>query len=98
MKFGLSQDQYQFLCNTLTPLQQKGAKVWCFGSRARGDFQPFSDLDIMIESELDLSNEIAKISELISNSNFPYKVDLVELGNFAKEYRSSFQRDKILFF
>lgn len=67
MKFGLTEEEYQFILkNVVEPLQKKGASVWCYGSRSRGDHQVFSDLDLMIESSEDLSKDISAIQELLS--------------------------------
>jgi predicted nucleotidyltransferase len=43
------------------PLLALGAEVFVFGSRARGDSQPFSDLDLMIEAETDLSKIVFQV-------------------------------------
>ena len=95
MKFGLSDEQFKFINeHVVSPLKAKGAKVWIYGSRARGDHQPFSDLDLMVESKDDLSSLISQIEEFITNSNFPFKLDLVELRLFAESYRASFDSDK----
>jgi uncharacterized protein len=96
MKFGLNTEQFQFILDTIVnPLKAQGARVWCYGSRARGDHHPFSDLDLMIDSSLDLSLELGKIREQLSNSNFPFKVDLVLLSEFAKTYLPQFEKDKV---
>lgn len=96
MKFGLTDAQYDFIYKTaVEPLEKQGAVVWCFGSRARGNFTAFSDLDLMVESDKDLGREISKVSEVLSNSNFPFKVDIVELRNFATGYLSSFQKERL---
>lgn len=94
--FGLSVDQYNYILKTVVrPLEQRGAQVWCFGSRARGDFKPFSDLDIMIEIEdVDISNEISEIAEHLSNSNFPYKVEIILLSQFAESYKPGYLKDR----
>lgn len=98
MKFGLSPEQFRYILKTVVdPLRSENAKVWCYGSRARGDHKPFSDLDLMIESDHDLSSELAEIREVLINGNFPYKVDLVQLSEFADSYRPGFERDKVLF-
>lgn len=97
MKFGLTKEQYSYLINTLKPIYNRGAKIWCYGSRARGDHNKFSDLDIMIESDMDLSSLIGAIKEEIANSNFPYKVDLTALNDFAQSYLKSFNKDKKVF-
>ncbi len=49
MKFGLTDQQFQILNETLvSPLKSHGARVWIFGSRARGDNKAFSDINIVI--------------------------------------------------
>jgi len=97
MKFGLSKEEYQEIETKLVhPLEQAGAKVWIFGSRARGDSKPFSDLDIMVESPKDLRDEVAALKEYFENSNFPFKIDLVEKHHFATSYLPNFEKEKIL--
>ena len=45
-QFGLSEDELNTLAQLVVgPLVGAGAKVWCFGSRARGDHKKFSDID-----------------------------------------------------
>ncbi|MEQ3723672.1 nucleotidyltransferase domain-containing protein [Alcanivorax sp.] len=96
MKFGLTEEEYGFITEqVITPLRAQGAHVFCYGSRARGDNQPFSDLDIMVEASVELSELISQLQEQLTNSNFPYKVDLVELKDFAESYQSGYQQDKV---
>jgi len=101
MKFGLSSDQYQFIKDTvITPLSNENAKVWCFGSRARGDFREFSDLDLLIEcqsNKTDMNLIISSIEEVLINSNFPFKVDLVLCKNLAKSYAEKINSEKVIF-
>ncbi len=59
--------------------ENKRVEIYLFGSRARGDFQSGSDIDLAILSEEPLSEELAVIREILEESNLPYKVDLVEL-------------------
>lgn len=97
MKFGLSAAQYELILELVVePIHKHGGLVYCYGSRARGDYKKFSDLDLMIESEKDLSDVSFKIQEKLSNSNFPYKVDLVQLKDFAESYLPSYERDRVL--
>jgi len=96
MKFGLTDRQYQYIQETVVdPLKNQGAAVWIFGSRARGEHQKFSDLDLMVSSDNDISAHISKIQELLEEENFPFKVDIVESKNFAESYRKNFDRDKM---
>ncbi len=97
MRFGLSAEEYEFIEQTVVlPLAVRGAVVWCFGSRARGNQTQFSDLDLMIDCSSDLNSIISEMSEKLIESNFPYKVDLVELRRFAKSYLENFYRERVL--
>lgn len=83
--------------NIVLPLQARGATIWCYGSRARGDYQKYSDLDLMVESNQDLSTELSLIREFLGKSNFPYKVDLVAFAEFAESYKDGYKKDRVLF-
>lgn len=96
MKFGLTDIELAYLHKAvITPLKRLGAKVYIFGSRARGNHRRFSDVDILVDSPADLSSAIGPIVEEIEESNFPYKIDLVEDHSIADSYRSSIYRDRI---
>jgi len=96
MRFGLSQDEYELLENLVVkPLRERGAVVWCFGSRARGTQHKFSDIDLMVDTTTDLSPLIAQLVEDIVESHFPYKVDIVQRIDFAQSYLSGYERDKV---
>ncbi|MFM8316713.1 MAG: nucleotidyltransferase domain-containing protein [Deltaproteobacteria bacterium] len=95
MPFGLSPQQYEFILKIVVhPLEALGASVWCYGSRARGDHSPFSDLDLMVESDKDLSREISSISDFLEESQFPYKVEIVLYSHFAEQYKAGYENDK----
>jgi predicted nucleotidyltransferase len=95
MPFGLSAEQHEFILKTVVhPLEALGASVWCYGSRARGDHNPFSDLDLMIESDKDLSREVSALSDALEESQFPYKVELVLHSHFSDRYKAGYERDK----
>ncbi len=96
MNFGLSQEQYDFILkHVLRPLTARGAKLYCYGSRARGDNSPFSDLDLMVHAESDLSEDVSRMDEFLQNSNFPYQVDLVEWSQFSESYKPGYLKDRI---
>lgn len=96
MIYGLNQKQFDWLeKNILMPLKQKDSKVFCFGSRARNDHHEFSDIDIMAESDQDLSKLIAQLKENAENSNFPYKIDLVSFKDFNPEYLNSYLENRV---
>ena len=98
MMFGLATSEYDYIRKTVVmPLANCDAQVYCFGSRARGDHSRFSDLDLMVESDKDLSNLIGELKERLTESNFPYKVDLVEFRHFAESYKADYLQERKLF-
>lgn len=96
--FGLTESDFSFIANHLKPLQDSGAKIWCFGSRARGDHKLFSDLDLMIEDSVDRSREISTLNEIFEESRLPIKVDIVQEQDFASSYRDGYLKDRKAFF
>lgn len=99
MKFGITDQEWILLKElVLKPLKDLGAKIWIFGSRARGTHHKFSDIDLLFElknnQRLPLE-KLSKITELLENSNLPYKVDLVNIVDLAEAYKSSVLQDRV---
>ena len=54
--------------------------VWAFGSRAKWTAKPYSDLDLAIIPDKPLSLDVsASLSEDFSESDLPWKVDVVDV-------------------
>jgi predicted nucleotidyltransferase len=96
MKFGLTQDQFKYLQkNVIEPIKKTNSKLWIFGSRARGDHQEFSDIDLMVDSTDDHSSLIGLINEALEEGNFPFKVDIIQLKDYAQSYLETYLKDRI---
>lgn len=95
--FGLSPKNFKILENiAITPLANLGAEVWIFGSRARRDNQPYSDIDILFEIKKDLPvGFLATIRMELEDSNLPIKVDLVNRNDLAESYCAQIEKEKI---
>lgn len=93
MKFGLSDSQFKILLDlVIRPLQNQGAKVFIFGSRAKGNHHPFSDIDLLFQENPNQPIQpefVSKIMDDIENSNLAIKVDLVSEKDLAKSYRDT---------
>lgn len=96
MNFGLNERDWKIVQErAIRPLKDRQAKVWIFGSRARGDQKEFSDLDLLYEIRTPLPlSEIGKIQEDLEESRLPIRVDLVDLRDLAEGYRPSVMRDR----
>ncbi len=64
----------------VTGLANVDARIYLFGSWARGEQKRTSDIDIAIEHQGNVTPEIfMKIRELLEESSIPYRVDVVDL-------------------
>jgi len=70
--------------------------VSIFGSRARGTKKPFADLDLLIlgSNPLPLVT-ITELREAFSESNLPFRVDIVEEANASPEFLDAIRKDSI---
>jgi uncharacterized protein len=68
--------------------------VMVFGSRARGDARPMSDLDLAVlgAEAMDISVRSA-IEEAFCESDLPMKVDLLDWSMTAESFRRLIERD-----
>jgi type I restriction enzyme S subunit len=63
-------------------------EVRTFGSRVNGLARPFSDLDLAIMGEVPLPlSLIAALAEAFSESDLPFKVDLVDWAAISPQFR-----------
>lgn len=92
---GLSATERRFLHDeVIQPLQRAGYRVWCFGSRARGDERRFSDVDLLVSGDGNPRRLVGAIEERLVDSNFPYKVDIVIESDLAEAYRDRVLRER----
>lgn len=93
--FGLESKHWKIIDKILLkPLTKAGCEVWIFGSRAREDHKPFSDLDVLILGNPE-PRLISQIREQLEESLIPIRVDLVLDSELAESYRNSVKKDRI---
>ena len=72
-------------------------EVWAFGSRAKWTAKPYSDLDLAIIADTPLSSgEIAVLADDFSESDLPWKVDVVDWSVTTETFRQIIARDKVV--
>jgi len=79
--------------------KNENAKIFIFGSRARGDNYPASDIDVGILFEPaaeDARFKISLVREKFENSNIPQKVDVVNLNDVSEEFRNEIFKEAVL--
>ncbi len=97
MNYGLNDADWQILLTVaIEPLKSVACDVWIFGSRARGDYRKFSDVDLCYCCKNPLPGGLLTyIKELMETSNLTIKVDLVNTQDLAVDYRPSIDKEKI---
>lgn len=93
MKYGLPEQTYNKIREIVQKYRKYQFKI--FGSRARGDYKPNSDIDIVIENCLE-ETEKFKIKNEMDLLEIPYTIDLIFFQDITKkELINSIRRDGI---
>jgi predicted nucleotidyltransferase len=68
--------------------------VLFFGSRFSGGFKPSSDLDICLRGSSPLNPSAwAQLEADVSDSDLPYKVDLIDWHRLSSDFQQSIQKN-----
>lgn len=71
--------------------------VWAFGSRANGTPKAYSDLDLAIITTEPLPLSVrADLTEAFSESNLPFKVDIVDWAITSESFQRLIKENKIV--
>lgn len=75
-------------------------RIWVYGSRARGDFQERSDIDLVIDFPHATPSQWQEVLDILDNADTLLKIDCVRLDEIEK--KSSFEQrlkeDRVLLF
>jgi len=75
------------------------ARIYLFGSRARGDASPTSDIDVAVLPLEPLPpGTLAEIREALEESRVLYPVEVVDLSEAAPEFRERVLAEGILWY
>src|SRR5579863_6404725 len=73
------------------------AKIYLFGSRARGTHSELSDIDIAIDMGRKLEiDEWAMADGVLAGLNIPQKIDVVDMWRASESMKQQIMRDGIL--
>ena len=73
---GLSDRELGILRNVLKPYHNKIDTVGIFGSRANGEFKPYSDIDLVLFGNLQ-EQDVARICTLLDESSLGLNIDVL---------------------
>ena len=72
-------------------------EVWVFGSRVNGTAKETSDLDLVVIGETPLDFQtLGSLRDDFSESNIPYKVDVVDWAIISETFREIIRKDKVV--
>lgn len=72
-------------------------EVRAFGSRVTGRARPYSDLDLVIMTQTSMPlSELAALREAFSESDLPWKVDLVDWASTSANFRAIINQDNVV--
>ncbi len=75
MKYGLEDDELRLINETLAQTANLQQAI-LYGSRAKGNYRPFSDVDITLIGDRLTDDDLADITYRLSESSLPYFCDV----------------------
>lgn len=70
------------------------AKIYLFGSRARGTHRKWSDIDLALDVGSVLPNvKIGEVKDVLAATNMPYKVDVLDFQNVSIDMQNIIKKD-----
>jgi type I restriction enzyme S subunit len=92
----LPADHRRLVLNTLRANLPQSTKAWVFGSRATRRARRYSDLDLAIDAGRRLTlDEFARLGEAFSDSDLPYRVDLVDWHDIDDRWRQTIEAERV---
>ncbi len=88
--------KYKHADEILNILSKYPFQFYAFGSRVKGNFSKFSDLDLCYKENIPWQI-ISEIEEFFDLSDIPFKVDLVDLSKADPVFKSLIEKDLVLF-
>ena len=77
------------LVNSILTTWLPGREVRLFGSRARGNFKPYSDLDLVIMGDTPVPlNTLGQLQDAFADADLPWRVDLVDWASTSTEFKA----------
>jgi predicted nucleotidyltransferase len=96
VSLALSPDHCKIVQDVLTAHLPPGFAVRVFGSHAKGTTKPFSDLDLALKGREALTlSQLADLTEAFSESDLPFKVDIVDWRSVSSTFQAIIDRDGV---
>jgi predicted nucleotidyltransferase len=98
MKFGLTEETIEKICGVFRHFSEI-EKAILYGSRAKGNFKPGSDIDLSLEGDGLTLDRRAAIASALDDLLLPYTIDLSLLALLEQgEFREHILRVGVVFY
>ena len=91
MMYGLNQNIIDGIIKTIKTFESI-EEVYLFGSRARGDFNDKSDIDLAVNSNKDVT---LKLKRELEEIRCIYTFDVVDMNFIGEKLKENIERDKV---
>jgi type I restriction enzyme S subunit len=92
----LPADHRRLVLNIVHAHLPPSTRVWVFGSRATSRARRYSDLDLAIDAGRRITfDEIARLREAFSDSDLPYRVDVVDWHDINDRWRETIAAERV---
>lgn len=86
MNFGLSEESLNTIEDAIKPFSHIEEAI-IYGSRAMGNFKPYSDIDIALKGKNLTERSVTALHSFFNHAapGFPYKVDVLDYNKLTNE-------------
>ncbi len=96
MNHGIETETQQKIIRLINALIPQ-AKIYLFGSRARGTHGKWSDIDLALDAGEQLPiSVVGEAGDVMKETNIPYKIEVVDFHNVSPEMQASIRTDGVL--
>jgi uncharacterized protein len=73
------------------------AKIYLFGSRARGNYKRYSDIDIALDAGKPLAHvDVDEVKSMLNESNIRQLIDVLDFHSIDNFMQESIMKDKVV--
>lgn len=81
-KLGLEESELEEIINILASFHNV-ERATVYGSRAKGNYKPFSDIDIALSGDKLSQTDILRIADMFEESSLPYLFDISDYSTLT---------------